>query len=274
MAASHMKNYFFSTLLFIVTVFILNSNAIADVQFFEQLWINTNNKATITSSKILENRVSYLIEIEGTHSYWESSAWEKQHDWQGVPEDEPMFIDESPINYFVGADASFNFACPNIYGCKSDEIPKQQAFITWSIDNGNNWYTSKAVEYNQNHLYQFINIGQGYQIRFNFDDGHYTDNYGKYKITIKTLTSYIDSDNDGITEQFDECPNTPINSFVDKKGCPPDGIFITQSHGIFITQSQASQIVNCMKSVQTILDTIGLEDAIRALEISAGVEKK
>ena len=261
-----MKKKLVLFLLSISSTILLSNSVNANVVFFEQLWVNTNNKATVIGTKVLENNISYLIEIEGTHSYWDSSAWEKQYDWQGIPEDEPMFIDGSPTNYFVGADASFNFSCPNIYGCKSDEIPKPQAFITWSLDNGNVWDTSNAEAYNQNHIYQFTFIGQGYPIKLNFLDANYTDNYGKYRITIKLLSNYIDSDNDGVTEQFDQCPNTPINSFVDKNGCP--------ANGIFISQDEANQIVNCMKNIQSILDAIGLEDAIRALESSAGVKNK
>ena len=30
-----------------------------------------------------------------------------------------------------------------------------------------------------------------------------------------------DSDNDGVINQWDECPNTMLNSYVDKKGCSP-----------------------------------------------------
>jgi len=74
-----------------------------------------------------------------------------------------------------------------------------------------------------------------------------------------------DSDNDGVIDQMDKCPNTQLSSFVDKNGCSPDGIFINKQ--------QANQIVNCMKTIQVILDEIGIEDAIQALEISAGVTK-
>ena len=76
---------------------------------------------------------------------------------------------------------------------------------------------------------------------------------------------YNDSDNDGIIDSLDQCDNTTTNSYVDKNGC--------SAKGVFITSQQASQIVNCMKNIQSILDSIGIEDAIRALEISAGLQK-
>jgi len=78
--------------------------------------------------------------------------------------------------------------------------------------------------------------------------------------------SIIDTDKDGVINQLDQCQNTPINSFVDNKGC--------KAEGIFINQSQSDTIVECMKNIIAILDEIGLEDAIRALEISAGMKKK
>jgi len=74
-----------------------------------------------------------------------------------------------------------------------------------------------------------------------------------------------DSDDDGVIDQMDKCPNTQLGSFVDKTGCAPDGIFINMQ--------QANKIVSCMKTIQIILDDIGIEDAIQALEISAGVKK-
>ncbi|KPA16607.1 conserved hypothetical protein, secreted [Candidatus Magnetomorum sp. HK-1] len=78
--------------------------------------------------------------------------------------------------------------------------------------------------------------------------------------------NYNDFDNDGIIDSFDQCENTATNSYVDKNGCP--------ANGVFLTSQQATQIVNCMKNVQIILDSIGIEDAIKALEISAGLQKK
>jgi len=77
--------------------------------------------------------------------------------------------------------------------------------------------------------------------------------------------SFSDIDEDGVIDQIDNCPNTKLGSFVDKTGCAADGIFINNN--------QAMQIVECMKNIQIILDKIGLEEAIQALKVTAGVKK-
>ena len=75
---------------------------------------------------------------------------------------------------------------------------------------------------------------------------------------------YIDSDNDGVPDEMDICPNSH-GLYTDKNGCVPDGFFITNE--------QASKLVQNMKSIITIVDEIGIEDAIQALKISAGMNK-
>ncbi|MBN1927042.1 MAG: OmpA family protein [Prolixibacteraceae bacterium] len=54
-----------------------------------------------------------------------------------------------------------------------------------------------------------------------FGDVH--DNF--FKIVIGVETSFLrqpDSDGDGITDNIDECPDTPIGALVNLKGCPSD----------------------------------------------------
>jgi len=75
---------------------------------------------------------------------------------------------------------------------------------------------------------------------------------------------FIDSDNDGVPDEFDNCPNSN-GLFTDKNGCVPDGFIVTNE--------QASKLVQNMKSIITIVDEIGIEDAIQALKISAGINK-
>ncbi len=36
----------------------------------------------------------------------------------------------------------------------------------------------------------------------------------------KRVLSSSDQDNDGVVDERDECPSTPLNSCVDNKGCP------------------------------------------------------
>jgi len=73
-----------------------------------------------------------------------------------------------------------------------------------------------------------------------------------------------DSDNDGVPDTSDKCPDTPTGSYVDKNGCPATGLY---------TQAQSDQAV---KAEQLKWDAngdgrIGLEDIIRMLQVIAGL---
>ena len=45
-------------------------------------------------------------------------------------------------------------------------------------------------------------------------------------ILIERITINLDSDGDGITDDIDMCPGTPMNMTVDERGCPFQGIGI------------------------------------------------
>ncbi|MFH0731038.1 MAG: choice-of-anchor J domain-containing protein [Pseudomonadota bacterium] len=76
-----------------------------------------------------------------------------------------------------------------------------------------------------------------------------------------------DTDNDGVPDTIDECPNTLAGSCVDNKGCASSGTY---------TQAQVDQL---LKNVLAWGDTnedgkIGLSEAINALQITAGIKTK
>jgi len=77
------------------------------------------------------------------------------------------------------------------------------------------------------------------------------------------LCDIKDSDNDGVIDQWDECPSTD-SDFVNKVGCSPQGLY---------TEDQMNQMVS---SILSWGDTngdnkINLIEAIKALRISSGV---
>jgi len=62
-----------------------------------------------------------------------------------------------------------------------------------------------------------------------FPDDHDNWNYGvQAGLSLLTGQGPRDSDRDGITDEFDRCPNTPRGAVVDSNGCPDsdgDGVF-------------------------------------------------
>lgn len=76
--------------------------------------------------------------------------------------------------------------------------------------------------------------------------------------------SLSDSDGDGVVDQFDTCPNTPADSYVDKNGCPASGLY---------TEAQMNQMVQAILAWGDINGDkkIDLLEAIHALRITSGI---
>jgi len=87
---------------------------------------------------------------------------------------------------------------------------------------------------------------------------------GLSKSKENDICNIMDSDKDGVIDQWDECPSTASDSFVNKIGCTPQGLY---------TEDQMNQMVN---SILLWGDTngdnkINLIEAIKALRITSGV---
>jgi hypothetical protein len=48
------------------------------------------------------------------------------------------------------------------------------------------------------------------------------------------MFAFVDSDFDGVSDRYDECPNTPISDLVDKKGCSIKKVAIEESGDVTI----------------------------------------
>ena len=44
-------------------------------------------------------------------------------------------------------------------------------------------------------------------------------------INMPTVLINLDSDSDGVLDELDECPGTPYNVVIDKRGCPHSLLF-------------------------------------------------
>ena len=100
----------------------------------------------------------------------------------------------------------------------------------------------------------------------NSTPGAFYNNEGEFEVSLKisSLANVSDEDNDGVPDYLDNCPGTNSSQYTDSKGCSPGGIFITNE--------QAQHILENMNNIKGILDKIGIEDAINALKISAGMD--
>ena len=76
----------------------------------------------------------------------------------------------------------------------------------------------------------------------------------------------IDSDNDGVADSWDNCSETPPNSWVDKNGCPATGLY---------SEEQMNQMVSAILLWGDINEDgkISLVEAIKALRITSGIKE-
>ena len=83
-------------------------------------------------------------------------------------------------------------------------------------------------------------------------------------LTGKTQCTLTDSDNDGVPDERDTCPNTPQNSWVNKNGCPASGLY---------TEEQMNQMVQAILTWGDINGDkkIDLSEAIHALRVTSGI---
>jgi len=102
---------------------------------------------------------------------------------------------------------------------------------------------------------------QGIDASTGLSDG---DGYELVTTVVPIPATFDDSDNDGVIDRWDLCPDTPADSCINKHGCLCEGLY---------TEEQMNQMVS---NILTWGDTnndgkIGLAEAIHALRITSGV---
>lgn len=83
-------------------------------------------------------------------------------------------------------------------------------------------------------------------------------------INSNLSASCTDTDGDGVADQWDTCPNTHADSYVDKKGCPASGLY---------TQEQVNKIIEAVLLWGDIDGDrkISLPEAVHALQVTSGI---
>jgi len=98
--------------------------------------------------------------------------------------------------------------------------------------------------------------GASQQTYFTIDDLHIEGQH--------YTTECNDTDQDGVPDQWDNCPSTNNNSWVNNMGCPAEGLY---------TEEQLNQIISHILTWGDLNGDkkIGLSEAIHALKVSSGV---
>ena len=111
-----------------------------------------------------------------------------------------------------------------------------------------------------------LSLSKTTTLNFTLRDFNVSDNRGGISLKIEELNGITDSDEDGVIDQWDTCPDTPFNSWVNNTGCHVSGLY---------TEEQMNQMV---EAILTWGDTDGdkkitLIEAIKALRVTSGVIK-
>ncbi len=78
------------------------------------------------------------------------------------------------------------------------------------------------------------------------------------------VCSKTDTDLDGVVDEWDECPDTPPNSYVNSKGCPSPGLYTEEQVNKMVADILAWGDMNGDNK-------IGLTEAIHALRTTVGL---
>jgi len=96
--------------------------------------------------------------------------------------------------------------------------PINSQSLVWSeVDIDLTTYANKKIKIAFHHVAVHTSVSGG-----DSDKGWYIDDFKIINYASNNNIELTDSDNDGVVDQWDNCPNTPEGSFTDNKGCPID----------------------------------------------------
>ena len=140
----------------------------------------------VATTTVLEYGVPYVVQVFGTWSAWWPYLWSS---YCGQPEDLPAYLSAGVANGKVGVDAEYVFAAPiGKVWCESEpgDPPWRLHNFEISLDDGATWFVAEPSDaaYNENHLYEYPIVGQGFHAQFRKWDS-VTDNYGVLAVFLK-----------------------------------------------------------------------------------------
>jgi len=81
---------------------------------------------------------------------------------------------------------------------------------------------------------------------------------------IQFFNTCTDSDGDGVPDHWDTCPDTPVNSWVNKNGCKALGMYTEEQMNLMVQTILTWGDINGDKKID-------LSEAIQALRVTSGV---
>jgi len=208
-----------------LVIFMMLPNVLCASEKLEEFYLDSySNKnigysGPVESTSVLIDGNDYLLIVDGTISVWRSWVYT----CKGTPEENAKYP-SSHVDGKVGLDPVYIFACKSGSSTCKHNFPIRYMSFQISLDNQRTWFSPEPLseELNPDHVYKYKITGKGFCLYAKFLDNPTSDNYGKFKIELQDLSNscnYVDSDNDGVIDDWDLCNNTPSGYFTDKNGC-------------------------------------------------------
>ncbi|MCE9669938.1 hypothetical protein LY474_19245 [Myxococcus stipitatus] len=152
----------------------------------EELWLDTQSAAPVTSQTVLKQGWPYLVTLQGTYNVWGSNIVPGTRSSQ--PEPAPMFPSPKGTSRNVGFDPEFIFAWPKGHAMdKSPEpAPRRGSAIEVSQDGGKTWrHPASTSAFNASeHKYGYELMGTDTALQVRFVDSPVADNTGRVRIVV------------------------------------------------------------------------------------------
>ena len=80
-----------------------------------------------------------------------------------------------------------------------------------------------------------------------------------FLISTTLLYGYSDSDMDGVEDEYDQCPNTPLTELVDLRGCTTKTLISPHHFDIIVGMSYAASDYQTLNATDTLSSTLQLD---------------
>ncbi|QRK13753.1 hypothetical protein JQX13_22350 [Archangium violaceum] len=169
----------------------------------EELWLDSQGNAPISSTMVLKRGKSYHVTMQGTYSVW--AGFTTPGTKSGKPESAPMWPSPKGTNTLVGVDPEFMFAWPagTYVDTRPEPAPRRGGFIEVSLDGGKTWkHPSSTAPFDAaDHKYDYELTGDDNALQVRIVDTPSADNYGRVQIFVRPAEEEL---------WLDSRSNTPI----------------------------------------------------------------
>ena len=152
----------------------------------EELWLDAQSAAPVSSQRVLEKGKPYRITMQGTFTVWGNSIDAGTRSLQ--PEAAPMFPSPKGRTRNVGADPEFIFAWSKDHALEKnpEPAPVRNIIIQVSLDGGKTWkHPATPDSFSaQVHQYTYELMGDGNALQVRINDKPLADNFGRLQIFL------------------------------------------------------------------------------------------